>query len=168
MRWVLILIVLGFAIMPGVQARADDSTNPPLSTAANTPFSDHYLTRARNLVLHAMGFLGVDYKYGGNSPESGFDCSGLVNYVFSQALGLVLPRDTRSISHSGVEITRDELQPGDLVFFNTLRRPFSHVGIYLGEQRFIHSPSSGGQVEIVSMADRYWQQRFNGARRMRM
>jgi cell wall-associated NlpC family hydrolase len=115
-----------------------------------------------------MGLLGINYKYGGTSPETGFDCSGLVIYVFNQAQGLLLPRDSQSISRSGSEISRDELLPGDLVFFNTLRRPFSHVGIYLGEQRFIHSPSSGGQVEIVNMANRYWQQRYNGARRISM
>lgn len=168
MRWVITLIALGFAATPVAQARADDSGSPPFSAAANTSFADRYLTRTRDLVLHAMGFLGVHYKYGGNSPETGFDCSGLVHYVFSQALGLILPRDTQSISHSGEEITRDELQPGDLVFFNTLRQPFSHVGIYLGDQRFIHAPSRGGQVEIVSMADRYWRQRYNGARRISM
>lgn len=157
-------MALGLAAALPVQA--DDSGNPPFSTAVKTSVTEHYLARARDLVLHAMGFLGVHYQYGGSSPEVGFDCSGLVNYVFSQALGLVLPRDTQSISHSGEEITRDELQPGDLVFFNTLRRPFSHVGIYLGDQRFIHAPSRGGQVEIVSMGDRYWQQRYNGARRI--
>jgi cell wall-associated NlpC family hydrolase len=164
MRWMITALALGFAV--ALPAQADDSGNPPFSTAAKTSVTEQYLARARDLVLHAMGFLGVRYKYGGDSPEAGFDCSGLVNYVFSQALGLVLPRDTQSISHSGEAITRDELQPGDLVFFNTLRRPFSHVGIYLGDQRFIHAPSRGGQVEIVSMRDRYWQQRYNGARRI--
>jgi cell wall-associated NlpC family hydrolase len=164
MRQIVTALVLGLAAV--LPAQADDSGNPPFSAAAKTSVTEHYLARARDLVLHAMGFLGVHYKYGGNSPETGFDCSGLVNYVFSQALGLVLPRDTQSISHSGQSITRDELQPGDLVFFNTLRRPFSHVGIYLGDQRFIHAPSRGGQVEIVSMDDRYWQQRYNGARRI--
>ena len=164
MRWMITALALGLAA--ALPAQADDSGNPPFSAAAKTSVTEHYLARARDLVLHAMGFLGVHYKYGGSSPEAGFDCSGLVNYVFSQALGLVLPRDTQSISHSGQEITRDELQPGDLVFFNTLRRPFSHVGIYLGDQRFIHAPSRGGQVEIVSMRDRYWQQRYNGARRI--
>ncbi|HSN40919.1 MAG TPA: C40 family peptidase [Burkholderiales bacterium] len=108
----------------------------------------------------------MDYKYGGDSPETGFDCSGFVHYVFNQAAGLVLPRNAHDISRVGEKITRDELEPGDLVFFNTLRRPFSHVGIYLGGHRFIHAPSRGGQVEIVNMTSRYWQKRYNGARRI--
>ena len=118
------------------------------------------------LLLRALGLVGVQYKYGGNSPDSGFDCSGLVHYVFGQAVGLALPRNAEEISRMGNQIGRDELEPGDLVFFDTLRRPFSHVGIYLGEQRFIHAPSHGGQVEIISMASRYWQSRYNGARRI--
>jgi cell wall-associated NlpC family hydrolase len=118
------------------------------------------------LLLRALGLIGVQYSYGGNSPDAGFDCSGLVHYVFSHAVGLTLPRNVEEISRVGEQIQRDELEPGDLVFFNTLRRPFSHVGIYLGEQRFIHAPSSGGQVEIVKMTERYWQRRYNGARRI--
>lgn len=118
------------------------------------------------LLLRALGLVGVPYQYGGNSPNTGFDCSGLVHYVFGQAIGLALPRNAEEISRVGDQIARDELEPGDLVFFNTLRRPFSHVGIYLGEQRFIHAPSQGGQVEIVSMTGRYWHSRYNGARRI--
>lgn len=118
------------------------------------------------MLLRALGLVGVPYKYGGNSPDTGFDCSGLVYYVFGDAIGLALPRNAEEISRVGDHIGRDKLEPGDLVFFNTLRRPFSHVGIYLGEQRFIHAPSEGGQVEIVSMTGRYWQGRYNGARRI--
>lgn len=118
------------------------------------------------LLLRALGLVGIPYKYGGNSPDTGFDCSGLVHYVFGHAIGLALPRNAEEISRVGDQIGRDELEPGDLVFFNTLRRPFSHVGIYLGEERFIHAPSQGGQVEIVSMTGRYWQNRYNGARRI--
>lgn len=147
-------------------AAADDNASPPTGSVLLTNAPDRYLATARELIMHAMGFLGINYKYGGNTPETGFDCSGLVNYVFSQAAGLMLPRNAQEISRVGETITRDELQPGDLVFFNTLRRPFSHVGIYLGEQRFIHAPSRGGQVEIVDMTQRYWQSRYNGARRV--
>jgi cell wall-associated NlpC family hydrolase len=171
MHRIIALIALWFTVTPLAQGRTIDDGSPPFTVAASSvepSFSDQYLSQARNLVLYAMGFLGINYKYGGSSPETGFDCSGLVNYVFNHALGLILPRDSYAISRSGSDVARDELQPGDLVFFNTMRRPFSHVGIYLGEQRFIHSPSSGGQVEIVSMANRYWQQRYNGARRIGM
>jgi len=116
--------------------------------------------------LRALGLIGVQYTYGGSSPDAGFDCSGLVQYLFGQVLGLTLPRSAQEMSRVGAEVGADELHLGDLVFFNTLRQPFSHVGIYLGEQRFIHAPSSGGQVEIVNMTDRYWQRRYNGARRI--
>lgn len=146
-------------------AFADDyPTAPP--AAATDSVTNRYVAKARELALQAIGFLGIDYKYGGDSPETGFDCSGLVHYVFSQVTGLMLPRNAQDISRVGEDITRDELQPGDLVFFNTLRRPFSHVGIYLGGHRFIHAPSRGGQVEIVNMTSRYWQKRYNGARRI--
>jgi cell wall-associated NlpC family hydrolase len=129
--------------------------------AEQGPAADH-----RELLLHAFGLIGIQYKYGGNSPDMGFDCSGLVQYVFAQASGVALPRTAHEMSKIGARIARYELQPGDLVFFNTLRRPFSHVGIYVGDQRFIHAPASGGRVEIVRMSNRYWQQRFNGARRI--
>jgi cell wall-associated NlpC family hydrolase len=145
-------------------AAADDAPITPV--AAEDSGTNHSLAKVGELVLNAMAFLGINYKYGGASPETGFDCSGLVNFVFHQAAGLVLPREAREISRVGEKITREELQPGDLVFFNTLRRPFSHVGIYLGKHRFIHAPSRGGQVEIVDMSDRYWQRRYNGARRI--
>ncbi|HEX2829564.1 MAG TPA: C40 family peptidase [Burkholderiales bacterium] len=128
--------------------------------------ADRHLTLTRELVMQALGYLGIRYKYGGNSPETGFDCSGLVRYVVGEAFGLVLPRDARSISRHGASVSTDDLQPGDLVFFNTMRRPFSHVGIYVGDGRFIHAPASGGAVELVNMADRYWAARFNGARRL--
>ena len=117
------------------------------------------------VVIRAISLLGAPYKFGGSGPRA-FDCSGLVHYVFGHAIGLALPRNAEEISRVGEQIGRDELEPGDLVFFNTLRRPFSHVGIYLGEQRFIHAPSHGGQVEIVSMIGRYWQPRYDGARRI--
>jgi cell wall-associated NlpC family hydrolase len=128
--------------------------------------ADRHLTATRELVMQALGYLGIRYKYGGNSPDTGFDCSGLVRYVVNQAVGLALPRDARSISHMGEKVSTEELQPGDLVFFNTMRRPFSHVGIYIGDQRFIHAPASGGAVELVNMSERYWASRFNGARRL--
>ncbi|HEV7802166.1 MAG TPA: C40 family peptidase [Burkholderiales bacterium] len=129
-------------------------------------FADRHLTTTRELALQALGFLGVRYKYGGSSPDTGFDCSGLVRYVVGQAVGLVLPRDARAISELGSQVSTDELQPGDLVFFNTMRKPYSHVGIYVGDHRFIHAPASGGTVELVNMTAHYWKTRFNGARRL--
>ena len=120
----------------------------------------------RELVMQALGYLGIPYKYGGNSPATGFDCSGLVRYVVNQAIGVLLPRDARAISAVGADVATADLQPGDLVFFNTMRRPYSHVGIYVGDRRFIHAPASGGAVELVNMTGAYWQSRFDGARRL--
>jgi cell wall-associated NlpC family hydrolase len=110
--------------------------------------------------------VGVKYKFGGNAEQSGFDCSGFVRYVFSESIPLELPRSSYAMGKLGKAVKSDDLQAGDLVFYNTLQRAFSHVGIYLGEGRFIHSPSRGKSVEIVDMSDRYWKKRFNGARRL--
>jgi cell wall-associated NlpC family hydrolase len=113
-----------------------------------------------------MSLQGIKYKYGGSSPETGFDCSGLVNYVFRESANVNLPRTSRAISKVGKNISRDALAPGDLVFFNTLRSPFSHVGIYVGDNNFIHAPRSGKTVRIENMDLRYWKTRFNGAKRL--
>jgi cell wall-associated NlpC family hydrolase len=121
--------------------------------------------RARGLVLHARRQIGAPYRYGGSSPQHGFDCSGLVRYVYKQA-GIVLPRTTEAMSEVGFPVTISELEPGDLVFFDTRRKPFSHVGIYIGERRFIHAPASGGVVQLVDMRARYWHTRYVGARRV--
>lgn len=118
------------------------------------------------IAMHAVGLIGVPYKYGGDEPESGLDCSGLVRYLFREALGTELPRSAEQMSELGQHVDAHELQPGDLVFYNTLRRAYSHVGVYLGEGKFIHAPSSGGYVRIESMKVSYWQKRFNGARRL--
>lgn len=127
---------------------------------------DRYTSSAQELALRALSFVGVSYRRGGESPETGFDCSGLVRHVFREGLGMILPRTSRDISRVGETIDRDALQPGDLVFFNTLRRGFSHVGIYLGEHRFVHAPASGGEVRIEDIRHKYWTRRFNGARRI--
>ena len=121
---------------------------------------------AADLVLSAIGLLGTPYRYGGDQPSSGFDCSGLVRYVASSVLGVQLPRQAEAISRVGVEVEAQRLQPGDLVFFNTLGRPFSHVGVYLGEGQFVHAPARQGQVRIEQMSLPYWRSRFNGGRRL--
>lgn len=122
--------------------------------------------RASELAIRAMGMIGIRYKYGGTAPENGLDCSGLVRYVFKDAWGTELPRTSEEISRVGEKVGSQDLQPGDLVFYNTMRRAFSHVGIYLGDSRFIHAPSRGGEVRIESMDQSYWKNRFNGARRI--
>ncbi len=123
--------------------------------------------RTAEAVIAAMNFLGVPYRRGGNSADEGFDCSGFTRHIFELTLGLVLPRrvDDQASASGLVDVARNELRPGDLVFFNTLKRTFSHVGIYIGDGKFIHSPRSGSEVRIEDMRYAYWSQRFTGARR---
>lgn len=122
--------------------------------------------KASSLVASAMGLVGVPYRRGGSTAESGFDCSGFVRSVYQNSLGLLLPRKAEEQASATQLIRRKDLKPGDLVFFNTMRQAFSHVGIYIGEGKFIHSPKPGSRVRIDSMDMDYWQGRFNGARRV--
>ena len=122
--------------------------------------------KASDLVVTAMGFLGVPYRRGGNNVDTGFDCSGFVRAMFEQSVGLILPRSADQQAAATQTIDKAELQPGDLVFFNTMRRAFSHVGIYVGNGKFIHSPKPGAQVRVEDMQMSYWQKRFTGARRV--
>lgn len=124
--------------------------------------------QASSLVINAMAFLGVPYRYGGNTVDTGFDCSGFVRAVYEQSVGKILPRRSDEQAAATQEIDRSELKPGDLVFFNTMRRAFSHVGIYVGDGKFIHSPRSGSHVRLEDMRMAYWSTRFNGARRVPM
>ena len=141
------------------------------ASAASLPGESAFVSRLRDrasdMVLTAMNFLGVPYRRGGNSAEQGFDCSGFTRHVFESSLGLLLPRraDEQATTAGLLNIKRNELKPGDLVFFNTLRRTFSHVGIYVGEGRFIHAPRPGGEVRVEDMGTTYWSTRFTGARR---
>ena len=121
--------------------------------------------KASDLVLNAMGFLGVPYRRGG-SDDNGFDCSGFVLSMYEQTLGKVLPRSAREQADATEKIDKKDLQPGDLVFFNTMRQTFSHVGIYVGDNKFIHSPRPGKQVKVEDMRQSYWLSRFTGARRV--
>ena len=133
----------------------------PLQSARNA-----FGGKASELVMQAMGLLGVPYKKGGTSEEKGFDCSGFVRYMYEKSVGLVLPRRAEDQAKATEEISRSELKPGDLVFFNTLKRTFSHVGIYVGDGKFIHAPRPGKAVRVDDMREAYWQKRFNGARRV--
>lgn len=125
---------------------------------------------ASELVLSAMNFLGVRYRRGGTSTEDGFDCSGFTRHVFENSVGLLLPRraDEQARLPGLATVGRDELRPGDLVFFNTMRRTFSHVGIYVGDGKFIHAPKPGASVRIEDMREAYWSKRYTGARRAPM
>lgn len=147
-------------------AHATKDTTALAIVPAEGSVLDEYTSTAGQLVDQALSYLGIRYRFGGASPETGLDCSGLVLNVFRNAVGLDLPRTAREMAGLGDKIGRQDLKPGDLVFFNTMRRTFSHVGIYLGDGKFVHAPARGGKVRVENISDRYWTQRFNGARRL--
>ena len=118
-----------------------------------------------DIVVRALTLIDTPYRYGGSTPASGFDCSGLVRYVYQAVGARQLPRRSEEMGKLGETVTRSQLEPGDLVFFNTLARAYSHVAIYIGEGRFLHAPARGGRVRIEALDDRYWRARFDGARR---
>ena len=149
----------------GPTAPAPVQSSPAQPAALPAPIALPRVERSEAL-LQALLALGLDYRYGGNSPVTGFDCSGLVAHVYLEAWNVRLPRNTRGQSETGMPVSLAELQAGDLVFYDTLKRPFSHVGIYLGDGRFVHAPKSGARVRVESIHSAYWAQRFNGARRL--
>ena len=140
---------------------------PPAGPGAPLSLLRQLHERTSEMAVAAMDFVGIRYRRGGESTETGFDCSGFTRHVFEMSVGLMLPRrvDEQAKAPGLVPIKRDELQPGDLVFFNTLKRTFSHVGIYVGDGKFIHSPRPGGEVRVEDMGFAYWKKRFTGARR---
>jgi len=160
----LIQALLFVGLLPLSSAYADEPVvvPPPLQVS----FVDRATASAQDAIDQAIDLLGIRYRRGGSSPEAGFDCSGFVSHVFREGLGLILPRSSREMSKSGQEVSREELRPGDLVFFNTMRHAFSHVGIYLGDNQFVHAPRTGGRVRVEDLDQSYWKKRFNGARRM--
>ena len=116
------------------------------------------------VVLYALGLIDTGYRFGGKNPEAGLDCSGMVSYIYGRAAGLKVLGSAADIARNGRPIAQGELRPGDLVFFNTMNRSYSHVGIYIGDTRFIHAPSTNGKVRIDKLSDRYYAQRFEEAR----
>jgi cell wall-associated NlpC family hydrolase len=164
-------LLLAFAVQAAPQPDLGDAAvmTPPPQAEPGPRLQDrlhHAVDRASGLVVTALGFLGVPYRRGGNTAETGFDCSGLVRAIYDQTAGYLLPRRAEEQAAATQKIDRSELQPGDLVFFNTMRRAFSHVGIYIGEGKFIHAPRTGASVRVESMSGKYWQRRFSGARRV--
>ncbi|MFZ9708761.1 MAG: C40 family peptidase [Steroidobacteraceae bacterium] len=146
-----LLVLLGLTLTP-VASADEPASSPALVT--------------QGVVESALALLGIRYRFGGQSPTTGFDCSGLVNHVFRETLGLSLPRTSAGLAKVGLEVARDELQAGDLVFFNTRGAPYSHVGIYVGDSRFIHAPSRDTRVRIDRMDDAAYRNTFDGARRI--
>lgn len=169
-KWLLIFLLAACTGAHAMPASAEDDVNlfmaekglfNKLEQVGNT-----VTDRASDLVITAMGFLGVPYLRGGDTAETGFDCSGFVRAMYQKTIGLVLPRRANEQAAATQAIDKKDLRPGDLVFFNTLKRAFSHVGIYVGQGKFIHSPKPGAQVRIEDMGQNYWQRRFDGARRV--
>ena len=164
-----LLAATAHAAPSGIGASADDMDRFLADKGLLTQIEQVRQTvshKASELVVTALGFLGVPYRMGGNTVETGFDCSGFVRAMYQQTVGLILPRKAEQQAAATEKIERGDLQPGDLVFFNTLKRAFSHVGIYVGEGKFIHSPKPGAEVRVENMGVSYWNHRFDGARRV--
>jgi NlpC/P60 family protein len=169
----LLLAVLLAACSSAPQRTVRSGSSGASSTAGayRTPppgfpnFVDHSIGR-EEISIQAMSLVGVPYRWGGNTPDAGFDCSGLVHYVVQRAASVNLPRTTADMSSRGTSIDPDEIAAGDLVFFNTTGRPHSHVGIYVGKLRFVNAPSTGGTVRLDYLTNPYWAKRFDGIRRV--
>ena len=167
-----IALLLAFAMQPAMAINNDAVAQPDelqmflANKGLLSTISGQITERTSDLVSTAIGFLGIPYLLGGNSAESGFDCSGFVRAIYKDAIGLILPRTAAEQAVATQNIDKTQLKPGDLVFFNTLKRSFSHVGIYMGDNKFIHSPRSGSSVRIEDMRIPYWNVRFDGARRV--
>jgi cell wall-associated NlpC family hydrolase len=161
------------ASLNSAQVGSNSGASPAPQTSADATTSGRakaFLSgmagKAGDVVVGALNMIGVRYRWGGESPDSGLDCSGFVRYVFQDTLGMALPRRAEEMSRVGEKVRVSDLKPGDLVFFNTMRRTFSHVGIYIGGNKFVHSPSTGSTIRVDDMEDGYWEKRFTGARRI--
>lgn len=172
-------LILALVSCQCLAAPADDEAPPPAPVvsgwiapwtgAVSAPLELARQTvgdRASDLLTQAMGLLGVPYRRGGASEDTGFDCSGFVRHIYEKSFGRLLPRRASEQAKATETIDRDDLKPGDLVFFNTMKRAFSHVGIYVGDGKFIHAPRVGKSIQVDDMRTAYWQKRFNGARRV--
>lgn len=161
--------VLVLLIFCTAMAACAPLTRAPVDTRdSSTPLARRSAPSAERseALLLALMALGVDYRSGGRSAATGFDCSGLVAHVYEEAYGIRLPRTVSAQSEIGLSVGAKELEPGDLVFYDTLDRPYSHVGIYLGDGKFVHAPKTGSTVRVESVKSAYWTKRFNGARRI--
>jgi cell wall-associated NlpC family hydrolase len=171
MRSSLLVAMMLACIFNPADGAAQDAAVAPTETLTDSALGEHTLIestqeRVGNAIEFALSHIGVRYKFGGNTPESGFDCSGLVRWVFNRSWGVLLPRRSMDIATLGVPVEKGNLKPGDLVFFNTMRRAFSHVGIYLGDGKFLHAPARGSEVRVENIDQIYWNKRFSGARRI--
>jgi len=158
------LVAAAFIALSGIgAAQAIEQAQKPVEEPS---LFERYTNSAQDLILKGLELVGINYRRGGTNPDSGLDCSGFVQLVFKDSIGKLLPRTAKEQSQVGDVIDKKELKPGDLVFFNTMRRAFSHVGIYLGDNRFLHAPRTGAEVRVEDMSQGYWVKRYNGARRV--
>ena len=162
---IITILLLSAAIFLGGIGSAQATEEPPRLGDEPSLF-ERYTTSAQDLVLKGLELVGINYRRGGTNPNTGLDCSGFVQGVFRDAVGKLLPRTAKEQSQVGDAVDKKELKPGDLVFFNTMRRAFSHVGIYLGDNRFLHAPRTGAEIRVEDMSQSYWVKRYNGARRV--
>jgi len=157
----LVFAITLLAACSGPRTRPQRESLPPLAPRG--------IAQPNDILFRASGRVGTPYHWGGNTPQSGFDCSGLVVYVFREIAGVSLPRTTQDMYALDLaDVRRDRLQGGDLVFFNTSGRDISHVGIYVGQDRFVHAPNEGGTVRLDYLSNVYWNQHYSGARRVRL
>ncbi|CAM2189504.1 murein DD-endopeptidase [Paraburkholderia sacchari] len=152
--------------LSAAQTPSQTSAAPAPAQSGARSFLSGMAGKAGDVVVGALNMIGVRYRWGGNTPDSGLDCSGFVRYVFQDTLGMNLPRRAEEMSRVGEKVSMSNLKPGDLVFFNTMRRTFSHVGIYIGDNKFVHSPSTGSTIRVDDLDSGYWEKRFTGARRV--
>lgn len=155
----LVAAVLGLSPLSTQASEYSKLGDPPSALS-------RYSNAAQEVILKGLQLVGINYRLGGESEKSGLDCSSFVRLVFKETIGVLLPRTAREMSEVGQQVNNTGLQPGDLVFFNTMRRAFSHVGIYIGDGYFLHAPRPGSEVRVESMQSGYWLQRYNGARRV--
>lgn len=164
-----VVIGCGVIVSNAVQADTvfkDTEVHADAKSDAKPGLISNVMSKTGDVVMNALGMIGLRYRFGGNTPESGLDCSGFVRYVFNDTFGFLLPRRAVEMSRVGTSVDMAELRPGDLVFFNTMRHTFSHVGIYIGDNKFVHAPSTGSKIRVDDMTASYWVTRYNGARRI--
>jgi len=164
-----VVIGCGVIVSNAVQADTvfkDTEVRAEAKPEAKPGLISNVMSKTGDVVMNALGMIGLRYRFGGNTPESGLDCSGFVRYVFNDTFGFLLPRRAVEMSRVGTSVDMAELRPGDLVFFNTMRHTFSHVGIYIGDNKFVHAPSTGSKIRVDDMTASYWVSRYNGARRI--
>jgi len=160
-------VVIGCGVIVSNAVQADTVfKDTEVRTEAKPGLISNVMSKTGDVVMNALGMIGLRYRFGGNTPESGLDCSGFVRYVFNDTFGFLLPRRAVEMSRVGTSVETAELRPGDLVFFNTMRHTFSHVGIYIGDNKFVHAPSTGSKIRVDDMTASYWVSRYNGARRI--